>query len=84
MARLLRLIRNDISWLNSRFAAIGAILGIGLILGVWYAGKEWWLAPMTLRWAIRRPSRLEVTAVILTIIFICYIVSAIDRARRSR
>ena len=82
MTRLLRIIRNDFLWLNSRFAAIGAILGIGLILGAWYLGKEWWLTPITLKWAIRRPPRLEVIAAILGVVFISYVVTVLERALR--
>ena len=85
MSRLLRIIRNDFHWLATGVGAIGAILVIGLSLGVLYLWKEWWLAPITTGpwWARRVATRLQDAAAILIIIFICYIASLVDRARQE-
>ena len=87
---LLRIIRNDIQWLNSRPPAakiVALIVGIVLIVGAWYMGAEWWTTPVLfkikeLRYRPPTP-RLELTAVVLGIILICYLFSVIDRYRRT-
>jgi len=85
MPRLLRIIRNDFHWLATGVGTIGAVLGIGFSLGALYLWKEWWVAPVRVGpwWAPRVSTRLREVVAILIIIFICYIVSLVDRARRE-
>ena len=85
--RLLRSIRNDISWLSSFGPAVkvtGLILGVALIVGAWYLGLEWWMTPVNLRYTTRSSPRLEVVGVILAIFLAVYIAYVMDRDRESR
>ena len=86
MLRLLRSIWKDILWLYSMgpfVRIVGLIFGIALIVGAWYAGAEWWMAPVHLRYTTRRAARLEITGVVLGVILITYIAYVMDRDRNS-
>ena len=62
----------------------GLVFGIALIVGAWYLGAEWWITPIRLKDRARPAPRLEVAAVILSIVFLIYIADAIERYRQSR
>jgi hypothetical protein len=87
MLRLLRSIWKDILWLNSFgpfVRIIGLIFGIALIGGAWYAGAEWWMAPVNLSHTTRWAARLEIIGVVIGVILITYIAYVTDRDRNSR
>ena len=63
----------------------GLIVGVVLIVVAWCLGAEWWATRVVLKWSIpnvKRP-RQEILAVILGIVFICYMVGVVDRYRKS-
>lgn len=63
----------------------GLVFGVGLILGAWYLGAEWWTTPVqfTFKTFQSRPptERRELAGVILAVVFVSYIAWVIDRYR---
>ena len=84
--RFLRIIWKDILWLNSLHSAvkvIGLILVVGLIVGGWYLGREWWNVEGYIgKGGARFVPRWEFWGVVLAIFFVCYMVSVIERGRK--
>jgi len=83
----LRIIRKDIKLLNQlgmSWKIVILILGTGVIFAVWYPGIDWWRTPVPERYFTRNPARWELPVVVLAIIFCMYILSAVDRYRKSR
>ena len=87
--RLLRFIWQDLRWLNSfgpKVKRAGLIVVIGLAVGAWLLGAEWWTGQRMLRLnaAAREAPMLETVFVFVDIFVIVYIVGLIERDRRSR
>jgi hypothetical protein len=85
--RLLRFIWQDLRWLNSfrpKLKVAGLIIGIGLAVGAWLLGAEFWTTPRVLRRAGREAPLVESIGVFVDIFVIVYIVGLIERDRRSR
>ena len=85
--RLLRFIWQDLRWLNSfgpKLKVAGLIIGIGLAVGAWLLGAEFWTRPRVLRKAGREAPLVESIGVFVDIFVIVYIVGLIERDRRSR
>ena len=85
---LLRIIWQDILWLNTLRPAIkipGLILLLGLIIGSWYLGREFWnVKGFIAKGGGRLAPRWEFYAVVFGIAFLCYMVWVIERARKNR
>lgn len=75
-------------WLNSLRPAVkipGVIFLLGLIVGGWYLGREWWNVKGFIgKGGARLVPRWEFWSVVLGIIFICYLASVIERGAKSR
>ena len=85
--RFFRIIQEDILRLNSLRPAVKIaclIFVILLIGGACYLGAEWWKTSVVGRYRTYRAPRWELPLVVLGIIFICYIISLIERYRKSR
>ena len=60
----------------------GLIIVGALIVGAWYLGTEWWMAPIYFRYSTRPSSRLEVVGVIAAFVtFFLFCLLLIDRDR---
>ena len=85
--RFLRIIWKDILSFNSRLPAAvkiaSLILVIALIVGAWYLGAEYWAERVDTKYR-SRPQRGGIVGVALGISFLIYIVSVVDRYRKSR
>ena len=80
------IIRKDLLSLSRlpRWAKIALLIsGILLVAGAWYPGAEWWLKGVTARYSTRPQPRYGIMVVLLGILILCYIVSVIERYRKS-
>lgn len=83
----LRIIWKDILRLNSLRPAVkipGLIVLLGLVVGGWYLGREWWAKKEYIgKGGARFVPRWEFWSVVLGIIFICYLAGVIERGLKS-
>ena len=85
--RFLRVIWQDILWLNSRLGPaikiIGLIVVLGLIVGGWYLGREWWTVKAHMPKGGRLAPRWERWGAIPGLVFLWYMIWVVDRGRKS-
>lgn len=84
---LLRIIWEDILWLNSRSPIVKFIAcatAIFLLWGAWYLGTGWWTTEAYLVRSGRPAPRWEKPLVFFGIALLLYIISLIERYRRIR
>ena len=86
---MLQLIQQDLRSLDSRLsreARVAAFIVVAaLVLGAWFLGIEFWTKRVGMKWSIpnvKRP-RWEIVAVIISIVFICYLASLLERYRKK-
>jgi hypothetical protein len=83
----MRIIWKDILSLNSRLSLPVKIAGIGsvvaLIVWAWYQGAEYWAERVDTKWR-SNPQRGGIVGVALAIALLLYLLSVMDRYRRSR
>jgi hypothetical protein len=86
--RLLRFIWQDLRWLNSfgpKVKRAALIVVIGLAVGAWLLGAEFWTRPRMMGNRMAREAPLvEAVFVFVDIFVIVYIIGLIERDRRSR
>ena len=86
--RFLRIIRQDLLWLNSRLPALVKIIGViivgSLIVGGWYLGQEFWSAKAPVgRGSARLAPRWERWGVIALMFLLIYVATVVDRRRKD-
>lgn len=85
--RFLKIIWKDIQRLNSQLSPAvkiaGLILVLVLIYWAWYQGAEYWGERVTTRYR-SRPQRGVMVGAALGVMFLCYIISVIERYRKNR
>ena len=85
--RFLRIIRQDILWLNSRLhpalKIIGLIVVVALIVGGWYLGSEWWNVKAYIPKGGRLAPRWERLAPIPGLAILLYMIWVVERGRKS-
>ena len=86
--RFLRIIRQDILWLNSRLhpalKIIGLIVVLALVVGGWYLGSEFWnVKGYVGKGGGRFAPRWERWGVIPGLAILLYMISVVERGRKS-
>ena len=82
----LRVIWKDMLWLNSLspiVKIVAVVLAIVLIFGAWYLGVDWWTTEVSTAKVPRPHPRWESVLVVSGIFLVCYIVSVVDRYRKT-
>lgn len=83
--RLLRSIRKDLLWLNSRLPLVVKIglliVAIAIAVKAWWVGSAYWMERVDVRWMTVPRPRVEILGVYVGAVLITYIVFAIDRDR---